>query len=165
MASKTKKSLKKKPEAENSYFEVTGSDIHGWGAFAKKKIAKGKRIVEYLGEKIDKKESARRCEDLNYYIFEINDEWDIDGDVEWNPARFLNHSCEPNCEAVNEGDQIWIDVIKDVKKGDELTFNYGYDIEDYRDHPCRCGAGNCLGYIVAAEFFDDVRRKEKNRKK
>ncbi len=83
----------------------------------------------------------------------------MDGNVDWNPARFLNHSCEPNCEARFIDGRIWLVAIRDVRAREELTFNYGYDLEDYREHPCRCGAASCAGYIVAEEFFEHVRRQ------
>jgi SET domain-containing protein len=133
------------------------SPIHGLGGFAKTDLSKGTRILEYVGEKIDKRESARRCEANNVYIFSLNDEQDIDGNVEWNPARFLNHSCSPNCEAEFDNDRIWFMATRNIRAGEELTFNYGFDLEDYRDYPCHCGAPNCVGYMVAEEFFEHVR--------
>src|ERR1051325_6927530 len=75
------------------------SPIHGTGGFARSDIAAGARVLEYVGEKITKAESLRRCEAHNEYLFALDDEFDLDGNVSWNPARFLNHSCEPNCEA------------------------------------------------------------------
>ena len=79
--------------------------------------------------------------------------------MESNPARFLNHSCAPNCEAELDDGRIWIVAKRDIKAGEELTFNYGYDLEDYRDHPCRCGVPECAGHIVVEEFFDHVRKQ------
>ncbi len=135
------------------------SPIHGLGCFATRAIAKGTRVLEYLGERIDKQESLRRCELNNPYIFSLNDAEDIDGAVEWNPARLINHSCEPNCEAVCEDNRIWIIANRDVRAGEELTFNYGFDLEDYRDYPCTCGSNNCVGFIVAEEFFGHLIRQ------
>ena len=79
------------------------------------------------------------------------------------PARFLNHSCAPDCEAELENGRIWIVAKRDIKAGEELTFNYGYDLDDYRNHPCRCGAPDCAGHIVAEEFFDHVRKQRDSR--
>ena len=138
------------------------SRIHGLGGFAKTDLAKGARILQYVGEKIDKQESARRCEANNVYIFSLNDQQDIDGNVEWNPARFLNHSCSPNCEAEFDEDQIWVIASRDISAEEELTFNYGFDLEDYREYPCHCGAPNCVGYIVAEELFEYVRGREES---
>lgn len=136
------------------------SGIHGFGGFACVDIPNGARIVEYVGEKITKAESALRCEADNQYIFDFNEEYDLDGNVEWNPARFLNHSCAPNCESSWEDDHIWILALRDIRAGEELTFNYGYDLEDYEEHLCRCGAENCVGYIVSEEFFETVSRSK-----
>jgi SET domain-containing protein len=132
------------------------SGIHGFGGFARRNIPLGTRIVEYVGEKINKAESLRRCEADNAYIFHFDDEYDLDGSVESNTARFLNHSCAPNCEAEWDEDRIWIVALREIRTGEELTFNYGYDLEDYQDHLCHCGAGNCVGYIVAEEFYETV---------
>src|SRR5438445_8660632 len=74
------------------------SAIHGTGGFARRAIAAGTPVIEYVGEKITKAESLRHCEANNDYIFTLDDEFDLDGNVPWNPARFLNHSCAPNCE-------------------------------------------------------------------
>jgi SET domain-containing protein len=144
-------------ETEGVIFKA--SSIHGLGGFAKMDFARGARILEYVGEKIDKQESARRCEANNVYIFDLNDRQDIDGNVDWNSARFLNHSCTPNCEALLDEDRIWLVAKLDIRAGEELTFNYGFDLEDYHDHPCHCGSANCVGFIVAEEFFDHVRKQ------
>lgn len=137
------------------------STIHGTGGFARADIPAGTRILEYEGEKITKKESLARCERNNEYIFALDDEYDLDGNVTWNPARFLNHSCAPNCEALLQEGGIWVVSIRNITAGEELTFNYGYDLEDWREHPCCCGAICCVGYIVAEEFFEDVQRRSK----
>jgi len=139
------------------------SPIHGLGGFAKTAIGKGTRVVEYVGERISKSESLRKCEGNNEFIFSLNDEQDLDGDVAWNPARLLNHSCAPNCEAELQEDRIWIVALRDIPAGEEITFNYGYDLVDYRDYPCRCGAPDCVGYVVAEEYFEHVLSREASR--
>ena len=139
--------------------ELKPSPIHGLGAFARAPIRAGRLVIEYVGEEISKAESARRCEAGNTFIFELDEEWDIDGGSGWNPARYLNHSCAPNCDAELIGRQIWIVARRDIVVGEELTFNYGYDREDYREHPCHCGAPECVGYIVAEEFFATLRER------
>ena len=133
------------------------SPIHGTGGFARSDLACGARIIEYVGEKITKPESLARCEQNNEYIFALSETQDLDGNVDWNPARFLNHSCAPNCEAQLEDQRIWVVVIRQIRAGEELTFNYSYDLESYREHPCNCGAPGCVGYVVAEEFFEHVR--------
>jgi SET domain-containing protein len=143
-------------------FVMRPSSVHGLGAFATGPIRAGTEVVEYRGEKITKAESLRRCEANNRFIFQLDDAWDLDGDVPWNLARFLNHSCAPNCEAELVGDEIWIVARRDIEVGEELTFNYGYDLADYRDYPCHCGTPECVGYILAEEFFPLVRRRQQN---
>src|SRR6266700_7668410 len=81
-----------------SILEFKPSPIHGLGAFALAPIRAGTLVIEYVGDRISKVESARQCEAGNAYIFELDDEYDIDGSAGWNPARFLNHSCAPNCD-------------------------------------------------------------------
>ena len=150
---------------ESSLFEVRPSMIHGTGVFARADIAEGTKIVEYVGERLDKDESLRRREAGNFFVFTVTDDYDIDGLVDWNPSRFINHSCVTNCEAQEEDEHIWIIALRNIKAGEELSFNYGYDLEDYQDHPCACGASGCLGFMVAEEHFDEVRRLEKQREK
>ncbi len=135
------------------------SPIHGQGGFAARLIPKGARVIEYVGERISKAESLRRCEAGNWFIFGLDEKFDLDGNVEWNPARCLNHSCAPNSEAVCEEGRVWIIALRDIRPGEEITFNYGYDLDDYREHPCRCGAPECAGYIVAEVLFQRVRRR------
>jgi len=145
-------------EEGNEFIEVRQSTIHGTGGWARKDIPAGTRLIEYVGERIDKAESTRRCEADNEYIFTIDDDWDLDGKQPWNPARFLNHSCAPNCEAEWDEGRIFINALRDLKQGEELTFNYGYDLEDYLDHVCQCRTPNCVGFIVAEEYWDQVRQ-------
>jgi hypothetical protein len=146
--------------AETQFVIFNTSSIHGIGGFARVDIARDTRVIEYVGEKITKQESLARCERNNEYIFALDEGHDLDGDVSWNPARFLNHSCAPNCEARLEEERIWVVAIREVRAGEELTFNYGYDLESYREHPCSCGANGCVGYIVEEEFFGEVRRQK-----
>jgi SET domain-containing protein len=144
-------------EIETALLHFRTSSIHGRGAFARHPIGAGTLVAEYVGERIDNQESLRRCELNNEYIFTLSDEESLDGNVEWNPARLINHSCSPNCEALVEDGHIWIKASRDIAPGEEVTFNYGYDLEDYKEYQCRCGAENCVGYIVAEEYFEHVR--------
>jgi SET domain-containing protein len=138
---------------------VGQSAIHGFGIFASRKIHPGERLLEYVGERITKAESLQRCIDGNNFIFELDEQFDLDGNVEWNPARFANHSCAPNCSVELMGGHFWVIAEREIEPGEELTYNYGYDLADYREHPCACGAANCVGFIVAEELHDTVRRK------
>lgn len=148
---------------------IGNSKIHNSGIYAKEDIPKGAKVIEYIGEKITKEESEKRADNQlevsksnpelgAVYIFELDDEYDIDGNVDYNPARFINHSCSPNCEVDITDGHIWIIAIKDIKKGEEITYNYQYDIEDYQDHPCRCGSPNCVGYILDEEHWDKIKK-------
>lgn len=149
-------------------WEVRSSGIHNHGLFATQWIAQGTQIIEYLGERIPKELSSQRALEWEkkarkqgqglVYIFELNDEWDLDGNVEYNPAKYSNHHCEPNCEAVNYDDHIWLVASRDILANEELTFDYGYAIDSFLDHPCRCGAASCPGYIVRKDQRWRVRR-------
>ena len=162
--------------AKSPWVKVTNSEIHGSGVFAAKKIPKETRIMEYLGEHIDKEESERRAlaqmakaeetGEAGVYIFTLDDDWDIDGNFEWNTARLINHSCAPNCETWIEEDQIFVYALRDIKKGEELVFNYGFGVDTYEDHPCRCGTDRCIGYIVCEEEWPKLKKiLKKNKKK
>ena len=140
------------------FVEFRPSAIHGLGGFAAAPIPAGALVLQYLGEKIDKGESLRRCEAGNSAIFYLDEGHDLDGNVAWNPARFINHSCAPNCDARRIDGQIWLVARRDIGAGEEITFDYGYDLESFREHPCHCGAGSCIGYILAEEFHGVVAR-------
>src|SRR5947208_2083490 len=103
--------------------EFRESRIHGTGGFALGNISAGTRVVEYLGQRIGKEESVRQCQRNNPFIFYVDPEHDLDGNVEWNPARLLNHSCDPNCEAELVDKSIWIVARRDIRAGEEITFN------------------------------------------
>lgn len=155
--------------------EVRNSDIHGRGVYATQDMEPETKIIEYLGEYINKETSEKRAwaqaakaeesGEAAVYIFTLDKKWDIDGNVAWNDARLINHSCDPNCEAWIEEDQIFIYSLKPIKKGDELTFDYGFDVECYEDHPCLCGTDSCVGYIVSREQWEQLREKLAPQKK
>jgi hypothetical protein len=80
-------------------------------------------------------------------------------------ARLINHSCDPTCEAQVIKGQIWIVAMADIEPGEELTYDYGYDLEHFMEHPCRCGSENCVGYIVRTDKRRKLKRILKQRKK
>jgi len=145
--------------ATTEFVEFRRSEIHGMGGYAREFLPKATYVIEYVGEKIDKQEAQRRCDADNCYIFAVDEGDDLDGSVEWNLARWINHSCEANCETIDDDGHIWVVAVRDIQPGEELTYNYCYDLEDYRRHPCRCGSSRCVGYIVAEEFHPQVRRE------
>ena len=126
------------------------SRIAGQGLFAAQDIKKGTTIIAYTGEKISKKESSKRLARGNAYIFELNDRWDIDGEGLNNTARYINHSCDPNCVVEKTTRALWIVALRNIKSGEELSYNYGYDAKKYI---CTCGANNCCGYILDQDYW------------
>src|SRR5437773_2309048 len=114
----TKKSARNSPAGTNEMIEFRDSGIHGMGGFALRRIRKGAAIIEYLGEKITKAEAAKRVAADNPFVFILDDETDVDGNVDWNRARFLNHSCEPNAAAEIFDDQIWIMALRTIQTGE-----------------------------------------------
>ena len=174
---KVRRRLEKlKKRARSEYCEARESRIHGSGVYAIKAIPAETRIIEYVGERINKEESERRAwaqmdhaeatGDAAVFIFTLSKKWDIDGNVSWNTARLLNHSCAPNCQTWIEGKRIFIYALRDIEEDEELTFDYGFDLECYEDHPCRCGSDECVGYIVSREQWADLEKVlAKERKK
>src|SRR5262249_56666651 len=115
------------------------SRIDGQGLFAAQDITKGTRIIAYIGEKISRSESARRLAAGNAYIFHLTYRYALDGQTLANTARYINHSCDPNCEVAKTPDTIWIVALRVITAGEELTYNYGYDARNYQENPCHCG--------------------------
>jgi SET domain-containing protein len=125
---------------------VGKSRIAGQGLFTAQAINKDTRIIRYRGERIAKAESAKRIAAGNVYIFTFNGQYDIDGQGLCNTARYINHSCAPNCITALTPRSIWVLALRDIQAGEELTFNYRYDTKQHR---CHCGASHCCGYILA----------------
>tara|TARA_B100000795_G_scaffold215190_1_gene168989 strand:- start:1094 stop:1585 length:492 start_codon:yes stop_codon:yes gene_type:complete len=154
------------------------SKIHGIGIVASEVIKKNTKIIEYIGEKITKSEgnkrSAERIKKYLYkenegsvYIFELNKKYDLDGTPLYNKARYINHSCDPNCEVDIINNQIWIIAIKNIKKDNELSYDYGYpfDKDDFSDHICKCGSHKCIGYIISQDDWPKYKKFLKKNKK
>ncbi len=159
-------------------WKVQKSKVHGTGVFAAIDISKGQRIIEYIGRKVKRSEgdliSEKRIKKYlkskttgSVYIFELNSRYDIDGSPLYNKARYINHSCKPNCEVDIKRGRIWISSIKNIKCGDELTYDYGYefDKDDYKDHDCKCGSKNCIGFIISKDDWPKYRRWIKKNKR
>jgi len=154
---------------QSSYCEVRGSAIHGRGVYATCFIPKETKIIEYVGELIDKAESesrgisqqekSQKTGDAAVYIFTLSNKYDLDGNVPWNTARLINHSCSPNCEAWIDGRKIFIHSTTDIEVGEELTFDYGFDVDCYKDHPCLCGRDGCVGYIVGRSQWPELQAR------
>jgi SET domain-containing protein len=141
-------------------FEVCRSGIQGFGGFATRPIAAGTRIIEYAGERLTPAEAEARYPDVtgerhHTYLFAIDDAVVVDAAVNGNEARFLNHSCAPNCDAVIDDGRIWIEALHDIEVGEELVYDYAYVLEERhtpaakKRFPCYCGAITCRGTILA----------------
>ena len=141
------------------FYTLTNSRIQGKGLFAARRIRKGTRIIEYTGERIDEDEASRRYDDdamdrHHTFLFGVDEDTVIDAAVGGNDARFINHSCDPNCEAVMEDDRIFIFALRKIDPGEELTYDYQLERGDESAeswttlYPCRCGAANCRGTLI-----------------
>jgi SET domain-containing protein len=160
----------------NTWVRRIKSRIHNNGLVAARTIPEGTRIIEYVGERLTKRESAiralqridraQRTGAAAVFIFELNARYDIDGSVRWNPARLINHSCNPNCETRIIRGHIWIIALREIQAGEDLTYDYGYDLEHWEEHPCRCGEPNCVGHIVRRDQHRKLKKiLEKRRRK
>ena len=133
-------------------FKIKRSKIDKKGLYANCNISKGTRIIEYKGKvitRIKAEEDPKFDNGKAIYLFNLNKRFDLDGDFKFNIARLINHSCEPNCEVAGSGLKVWVYAIKDIKKNEELSYDYGFSYDkDYKKFPCRCGSKNCVGYIV-----------------
>ena len=147
-------------EEPNPYFEVRTSKIQGKGAFAIRNIRKGTRLIEYLGQRISWRTADKRYDDEKMgrhhtFLFTVDDKVVIDAAVNGNDARFLNHSCDGNCEAITERKRIFIEARRSIKAGEELLYDYQYERtedhteEDEKFYACRCGSPKCRGSILA----------------
>ena len=138
---------------------VGPSRIDRQGLFATQAIQPGTRILPYMGEKITSAERARRLAAGNAYIFHLNYRYAIDGETLDNTARYINHSCDPNCMVEKAHDTLWIVALRDIQAGEELSYNYGYDAAQYAHNPCHCGAKNCCGYILDPQYWSVIKGK------
>ena len=140
-------------------FKVRNSRIHGKGVFALRRIRKGTRITEYEGERVSHAEADRRYEhkaddDNHTFLFIVDGRTVIDAGVDGSDARFINHSCDPNCETVIENRRVFIEAIRTIQPGDELSYDYQIqrepgDPDDIDEvFACRCGAAGCRGTML-----------------
>ena len=150
-------------------YKIKKSNIDKRGLYASKNIKSGEKVIEYVGKLITKKETKENPKFDNskaIYLFNLNNRYDLDGDFTYNTARLINHSCNPNCEVESKGLKLWISSIRDIKKNEELSFDYGYSFdENYKEFPCKCGSNNCCGYIIreGSRWRIKDKRKKSNR--
>lgn len=137
--------------------EVRSSPIHRWGIYAKERIPKGRKVIEYTGEKINRKETNRRADGPLNYLFTLTDYWTIDGSVGGSGAQYINHSCSPNCYAwIFKGHILYMSA-REIRPGEELTIDYRFD-HDVAAVSCSCGSEQCRGTI-------NLKKERKPRKK
>ena len=155
-------------------YVVRNSPIHGRGVFATRYIRKGTRILEYTGQRISNTEADRRYDDTRMkrhhtFLFTLDSKTVIDGAISagGSDASYINHSCDPNCEAIIDDDRIWIYALKNIQPGVELAYDYKYErtgdvkkLEKF--YVCRCGSPKCRGSIMAPP---KKRRKKKRTQK
>jgi hypothetical protein len=143
-------------------YVVRRSPIHGRGVFALQSLTRGMRLIEYTGERITHDEADRRYgeehEDSPHtMLFAVDDEVVIDATQWGSSARWINHSCAPNCEAVQEGGRVYIDARRAIRPGEELTYDYNLVLDERhtpalkRAHACRCGARRCRGTLLGSK--------------
>ena len=161
-----KTAIPTRPAMRNRKAMVRNSPIHGRGVVARIPIGAGERICEYVGERIDWPEALRRhphdpSQPFHTFYFSVDDESVIDGNVGGNFSRFMNHSCEPNCEAEmieRDGDRdtrIFILALRDIEPGEELVYNYGLSLDERytptlkKQFACHCGSANCRGTMLS----------------
>jgi uncharacterized protein len=167
----------KEPDLTRSdLVDVRNSPIHGRGVYAAKAIKKGTRIYEYVGERITHSEADRRFalkpeDDGHTFLFVVNHKTVIDGSHSGNDARYINHRCDANCETITEGNRIFIEAIRDIKKGQELGYDYQLTWSDYDDpedlklYACRCGSRQCRGTMLDKLSLEQNRARDRAKKK
>jgi len=144
---------------KQALIEVRNSPVHGSGVFALRKIRKGSTIIEYLGdrvthEEVDERYADKLETDSHTFLFTVNSKIVIDAGSNGNDARFINHSCDPNCESTIKKKRVFIEAIRTIQPGEELNYDYaiGRDDDDAANvdeiFACRCGAANCRGSML-----------------
>ena len=155
--------------------QMRRSDVHGNGVFALQDLAEGETLIEYKGEVISWKEALRRhphdpTQPNHTFYFHIDDGRVIDGNVKGNDARWINHSCEPNCEADEVDGRVYIKALRNIAAGEELNYDYGLIIDEpyteklLSEFPCWCGSEMCRGTLLTPKDEDEEKDKKKKKK-
>ena len=156
--------------------QMRRSAVHGNGVFAVQDLAEGETLIEYKGEVISWKEALRRhphdpSQPNHTFYFHIDDGRVIDGNVKGNDARWINHSCEPNCEADEVDGRVYIKALRNIAAGEELNYDYGLIIDEpytpklLAEFPCWCGSEQCRGTLLTPKDEDEEKKKKKKAKK
>lgn len=166
----------KSPVSSGRRIQTRRSAVHGNGVFAVQDIAEGETLIEYKGEVITWKEALRRhphdpAQPHHTFYFHIDDGHVIDGGVKGNAARWINHSCDPSCEADEQDGRVFIKALRNIAAGEELSYDYGLVIDEpyteklKADFPCWCGSENCRGTLLAPKGGGKGKKKDKGAKK
>jgi hypothetical protein len=160
---------------ENPYVVVRNSRIHGKGVYAARRIRKGTRIIEYVGDRISHDEADARYDarpdDGHTFLFVVDDALCIDAGIGGNAARFINHKCDANCETIIEDRRVFIEATRTIQPGEELGYDYQLtwestdDPEELALYRCLCGAAECRGTMLDRVPLDEKRRRERARRK
>ena len=149
--------------------QTRSSSVHGKGVFALQDLAEGETLIEYVGEVISWLEALRRhphdaAQPNHTFYFHIDENHVIDANVGGNSSRWINHSCQPNCEAEESGGRVFIKALRNIAAGDELFYDYGlvidarYTLKLLADYPCWCGAADCRGTLLAPKARKKARQ-------
>jgi SET domain-containing protein len=149
-----------KTSTDKPFYVVRNSKVHGKGVFAARKIPAEAKVIEYKGQRISADEAAERGSSdpdnpFHTFFFSLEDGRLIDGGAKGNDARWINHACEPNCEAREEDGRVFIYALRDIQRGEELNYDYGLIIEERhtptikQSYGCRCGAPECRRTMLA----------------
>lgn len=166
----------KSPTSGGRRIQTRRSGVHGNGVFAVQDIAEGETLIEYKGEIISWKEALRRhphdpTQPQHTFYFHVDDDRVIDGNVDGNASRWINHSCEPNCEADEQKGRVFIKALRNIAAGEELNYDYGLIIDEpytrqlLSEFPCWCGSEDCRGTLLAPKDDDEAKKKKKKKKK
>ncbi len=173
MTASSKSRKTDKPSSDKPYFVVRNSPIHGRGVFAARKIPADAFIVEYEGEHIGDKQASKRMgadpdNPFHTFFFSLENGRIIDGGVDGSEARWINHACDPNCEAREEKGRIYIHALRDIRKGEELNYDYGLVLDERytkkvkKNYECRCGSPKCRGTMLAPKKNSGKKSKKKD---
>ncbi|AMM24820.1 SET domain-containing protein [Variovorax sp. PAMC 28711] len=166
----------KSPTNTGRRIQTRRSGVHGNGVFALADIAEGETLIEYKGEVISWKEALRRhphdpSQPQHTFYFHIDDGHVIDGKVHGNAAKWINHSCEPNCEADETDGRVFIKALRTIHAGEELNYDYGLMIDEpytpelLAEFPCWCGSEQCRGTLLAPKDEEEEIQRKKDKKK
>lgn len=146
---------------ETGLVSLRESTIHNKGLYATVDIPKNTQIIQYVGRRLTQRQADKFAEEHGeelIYLFELNERYVIDGDTDSNLAKYVNHSCEPNSYTEIADDEIWIVALRDIKAGEELSYDYGMQRLDWRERPCLCLTDKCFGFVVAKKYWSAIRQ-------